>query len=89
MKVIDRIGDKLVLGDGETTGHQHTIRENGARLFEINADTRLLKLPKMATLRHEKGDTPAEHRDIHLPIGEPCVTYKRQYSPDGWSRVED
>lgn len=89
MKPIKRINKKLVLGDGEVTGHQHTIRDSRARMFELDADTRALRLPRPALLRHERGDTPAEHRDIRLPSGEPTVTYKRQYTPDGWERVQD
>ncbi len=89
MKPIKRINGKLVLGDGEVTGHQHTVRDAKARFFELDADTSLLKLPRAALLRHERGDVPAEHRDIRLPAGEPIVTYKRAYQPDGWSRVVD
>lgn len=89
MQKIERQNGKLVLGDGEVTGHQHTIREASAEFYALDGDTRLLKLPTASLLRHERGDTPAEHRDIELPVGEPCVTYKRQYSPSGWRRVED
>ncbi len=89
MKEIKRKGGKLIIGDGEVTGHSHTIRHKSAKMFELDADKRLLKLPMPALLRHERGDTPAEHRDIELPSGEPCVTYKRQYTPDGWARVQD
>lgn len=89
MKQIPRQNGKIVLGDGEVTGHQHTIRDTRAKFYELDADTRALKLPRASLLRHERGDTPAEHRDIRLPAGEPTVTYKRQYEPGGWSRVED
>lgn len=90
MKAIKRIRGKIVLGDGEVTGHQHTIREKSAKLFPLNDEQRLLRLPKASVLRHEKGDTPAEHRDIELPIGDPVVVHKRQYKPEGgWSRVVD
>jgi hypothetical protein len=86
---VKRQNGKIVLGDGEVTGHQHTIRERSAKFLKLDAETFKLELPRVALLRHEKGDTPAEHRDIRLPVGEPCITYKRQYSPDGWSRVVD
>ena len=89
MEKIKRINGKLILGSGEVTGHEHTIRDRTAQMFALNADTNLLKLPRASVLRHEKGDVPAEHRDIKLPSGEPTVTHKRQYTPDGWSRVED
>ena len=89
MEEIKRTKGKLVLGNGEVTGHQHTIREKSARMFRINNDDRKLELPEQATLRHERGDVPAEHREIILPVGEPCVTVKRQYTPEGWRYVED
>jgi hypothetical protein len=89
MDEIKRINGALVIGDGEVTGHQHLIREPSAKMRRVNADVRALQLPKASTLSHEKGGVPAEHRDIVLPIGEPCVTVKRQYTPDGWENVQD
>lgn len=90
MEKVKRIKGKIILGDGETTGHQHTIREKSAKLFRLDAERLLLELPKVSTLRHEKGDVPAEHRDIDLPVGEPVVVHKRQYkSEGGWTRVFD
>jgi len=89
MTEIKRHNGKLVLGDGEVTGHQHTIRDKSARMFRINVEDRALNIPDGATLRHERGDVPAEHRDIILPVGEPVVTTKRQYIPEGWTPVLD
>lgn len=90
MEKLKRFKGKIVLGDGETTGHQHTIRERSAKLFKLDEERLLLELPKVSLLRHEKGDQPAEHRDIELPIGDPIVVHKRQYKPEGgWSRVID
>ena len=89
MKQIKRQHGKLVLGDGEVTGHLHTIAAPRARMFEINTDDMRLELPTRAVLRHEIGDKPAEHRDIQLPSGVPTVTHKRQYIPNGWTRVVD
>lgn len=89
LKAVERVNGKLVLGDGEVTGHQHTIRSPKAQMFEIDPDTRVLLLPEPVLLRHERGDVPAEHRDVQLPSGEPTVTYKRQYQPNGWERVQD
>jgi len=89
MKKFDRWNGKLVLGTGAVTGHQHTIRDSKARLYELDNGKRLLKLPRAVILRHEHGNTPAEHRDIRLPAGEPVVSYKRRYTPDGWEQIED
>jgi hypothetical protein len=90
MEKVKRINGKIVLGDGEVTGHQHTIRERSAKLFKLSDDRMLLELPRVSLLRHEKGDVPAEHREIRLPAGEPIVTHKRQYKAEGgWARVVD
>lgn len=89
MEEINRVNGVLVIGDGEVTGHQHIVREPSAKMRRVNADDRVLDLPKLSTLSHEKAGVPAEHRDIILPIGDPCVTIKRQYSPDGWENVQD
>lgn len=89
MNEIKRIKGKIVLGDGELTGHQHTIRAQSAQLFQLTPELLQLKLPRAAALRHEKGNVPAEHREIKLPAGEPVVWHKRAYAPDGWTRVVD
>ncbi len=90
MKQIKRVKGKIILGDGELSGHAHTIRDPQATLWAVDEETMQLKLPRAAKLRHEKGDQPAEHRDIHLPAGEPIVTHKRRYDPEqGWARVVD
>lgn len=90
MKEVNRQNGKLVLGDGEVTGHQHTVADKGAQLFALDDSLMQLSIPEGATLRHTKGDQPAEHRDIRLPSGEPIVSHKRQYNPDGgWESVQD
>jgi len=89
MDKIKRQNGKLVLGDGEVTGHQHTIKDQQASMYQLDSELMLIKLPRASVLRHERNDVPAEHRDIKLPIGEPIVSRKRQYTPDGWVKVED
>lgn len=90
MQKVKRIKGKIVLGDGEVTGHQHTVRERSAKLFKLDDERMLLELPKASLLRHEKGDVPAEHRDIRLPSGDPVIVHKRQYKAEGgWTRVID
>lgn len=89
MEEMKRIKGKIVLGDGEVTGHQHTVRAKSARFFRVNFETLMLKLSRPSALRHEKDGTPAEHRTIVLPPGDPIVTHKRAYSPGGWTKVVD
>lgn len=87
---VKRQNKKLVLGDGEVTGHQHVINDPTATMFDIGDGLMELNLPRAATLRHEHDGRPAEHRDIKLPSGVPTISRKRQYDPeDGWSPVED
>ncbi len=95
-KRIKASGGKFILGAGETTGHHHTVRSEGVKMFARTEpeDTRgcapfQLEIARQTLLRHEKGDVPAEHRDAVLPAGKPCVGYKRQYQPGGWSQVQD
>jgi hypothetical protein len=89
MEEIKRVNGKLILGDGAVTGHQHTMREGSVKMFRAGEDCMILQLPVDALLRHEKGDVPAEHRDMLITAGDNCVTTKRQWAPDGWSKVED
>lgn len=90
MKEIKRVNGKLILGDGEVTGHVHSVATPGVQLFELQPELLQLRAPEGALLRHTRGDQPAEHRDIQLPSGEPCISYKRAYDPDnGWSKVVD
>lgn len=89
MEEMKRSRGVIVLGDGEVTGHQHTVRAKSAKLFKIDFETLMLRLSRKASLRHEKNGTPAEHRTIVLPPGDPIVTHKRAYSPEGWTRVVD
>ena len=90
MKEIERVNNRLVLGDGEVTGHQHVIEDPGVFLFQISPDVMQLKIPASGTtLRHMKGSVPAEHRDIQLPAGTPCIVHKRMYQPNGWTSVRD
>lgn len=96
LKSVRAVRGRFILGDGEVTGHAHTVRAEGVKMFARvePEDTRgcapfMLDIAKETLLRHEKGDLPAEHRDAALPPGNPCVGYKRQYEPGGWSQVQD
>lgn len=97
-KEIERINGRLVLGDGEVTGHQHCIETPGVQLFQIREDLMELRAPQGAMLRHMRGMQVAEHRDIELSAaaaaengGSFTVSHKRQYNggDGGWSSVRD
>lgn len=87
MKKLERDSrGRVILAEGEVTGHAHAIEAPGAELFALddNSEDKLLRLPSRAKLRHE------EHKALWVPAGDLTVSIKRQYDPEGtWSRVED
>lgn len=54
--------DKLVLAEGETTGHAHRLVQTGAEMFQLE-NRMFIKLIEPATLKHE------EHKEITLASG--------------------
>lgn len=55
--------ERIVLAEGEATGHAHTITPpDGAALFEFN-EQRYLEVFKNVQLKHQ------EHREIEIPPG--------------------
>lgn len=60
IKVISK--NKIVLADGETTGHFHGLMEKDSELLEIDG-VRILNLKKKSTLTHQ------EHKPITLDAG--------------------
>lgn len=60
IKVISK--NKIVLAEGETTGHFHGLMEKDSELLEIDG-VRILNLKKKSTLKHQ------EHKPIVLDAG--------------------
>lgn len=60
IKVISK--NKIVLAEGETTGHFHGLMEKDSELLEIDG-VRILNLKKKSTLKHQ------EHKPITLDAG--------------------
>jgi hypothetical protein len=87
-----RTGD-LVLAHSET-GHHHLIKDPLAKMFETTN-------PMICYLRMETPFVDLEHarpfdtHDTLRLLGEPngesvwCVQRQREYTPEGWRRVED
>ena len=79
---------RLVLAEGEATGHAHAIAERDAREFRVG-DERFVLVRSAAQLIHE------EHATIDLPPGAYRVVIQREYEPapipsaDAWRRVVD
>lgn len=74
---------KVVLAEGEVTGHSHQISEGVAKLFRFEEKTYLRVTSKRAALTHE------EHKRIDLPAGDYEVIIQRDYEPKGWQKVVD
>lgn len=71
-----RRGKRLVLADGEVTGHAHAIESDTARLVTDRGGSRFLILSDTESLVHE------EHATIVLEPGNYRVVRQREYVPD-------
>ena len=69
------------LAFGEVTGHAH--RVDVGELFETKNGELYLKVEELSRLSHE------EHKTLTVPKGNYRVVIKRQYTPDGWQKVQD
>ena len=83
----DALG-RVVLAEGEATGHAHAILEPGADLYGDDLNRRFLEILTEGgvDLVHE------EHATIHLPPGTYQVVRQREYeyrSSNQWSWVAD
>lgn len=73
---VARQGGRLVLAEGEATGHAHAIASPDAVLLsDEETDRRFLRLAADAVLGHE------EHAPILLPAGSYEVRRQREYVP--------
>jgi hypothetical protein len=75
-KQVARKDGKLVLAEGEVTGHSHTISAPDAKMFETtmgNAMDFLLLLDSPTTIRHQ------EHKAIKVPAGKWKVRRVKEY----------
>ena len=82
---------RIVLAEGEATGHAHAIEERDARTFTHEGERYLLTRSR-AQLIHE------EHAPIDVPPGAYRVVLQREYEPaplrsiapsERWRRVAD
>ncbi|MGW8286198.1 MAG: hypothetical protein ACWGPR_10820 [Candidatus Deferrimicrobiaceae bacterium] len=75
------------------TGHNHDVDANGLRLFAgddpMVCYLRMEGVSEVDVLHHRSHDT---HETVRL-LGEPGTVWEvrrqREYTPDGWRRVED
>lgn len=79
------VAGRLVLAEGEVTGHAHAIADPGADLFGSDLEDRFLTVLAEGgvTLRHE------EHAPIVLPPGNYVVRRQREWTAGDVRRVAD
>ena len=86
LKAVRRNRGRVILAEGEVTGHAHAIIDTGAELLEgTDLDDRFLQVLAEGgvDLIHEEHDT------VHLPKGSYIVRGQREYSPEAIRRVAD
>jgi hypothetical protein len=77
---VRRTGGRVVLAEGEVTGHAHAIRSTAATLF-ATGEERYLRAAAPVTLDHE------EHAPIEVAPGTYRVVIQREYVPPEISPV--
>lgn len=80
---VERAEGRIVLAEGEVTGHAHVIDSPLAELYQDALENRYLKLGGPAELRHE------EHAPVALGPGVYRVLRQREYAPGAPRRVAD
>lgn len=72
------------------TGHHHTVAARGARYYAARGDAMTAYLEVTGhhvELRHHRPhDT---HETLRIPRGRWMLRRQREYTPQGWRRVED
>lgn len=86
---IERSGGVLILSHSET-GHHHAIDNPEVKMFREPGDPMIAYLQiegvGAEVVHHRSFDT---HETIKLPAGLWQVRRQREYTPEGWRRVED
>ncbi len=81
---------RLILAEGEATGHAHAVVDRGADLYELISEAdvaemrqRFLDVATEVALVHD------EHATIAVPPGRYEVRRQREYSPEAIRQVSD
>lgn len=83
LKPVKRVAGRVILAEGEVTGHQHAIATDGVELYELNG-AMLIHVPDTgATVSHE------EHGAIDIPGGYYEARVDCEYRPDAIQKVRD
>ena len=73
---------RLVLAEGEVTGHNHSIPAVHAMMFMLGQQM-FLRSEKQVTLTHQ------EHGPITIDAGDYAITIQREYTPEEVRDVAD
>lgn len=87
-KAVRRKRGRVVLAEGEVTGHAHVIEAEDVRLVSSQEAEELrmwllVEAPEPVALTHE------EHSTLLIPPGAYEVRIKREYAPDAIRKVSD
>lgn len=84
LDVVPRRDGRIVLAEGEATGHAHAVHDAGATLLRARrpGGPLLLRLDAPAVVVHE------EHTPLELPAGDYAVVLQREYVPPAVSPAE-
>ena len=74
--------NRMVLAEGEVTGHAHVLLVDDADWWKDDKD-QFVSFASPATVVHE------EHRTLHLPAGTYRISRQREYSPEAIRNVTD
>jgi hypothetical protein len=74
---------RVILADGEATGHVHEIDEEEGELWKMREEIAVRVVRDSATLHHQ------EHGPIKIVPGSYVVTRQREYTPGEIRRVAD
>jgi len=76
-------GQRVVLAEGELTGHAHTLPASSVMALAVPEGDLFIRVRRASLLMHQ------EHGKIEIPAGEYRVTRQREYSPEEIRRVTD
>jgi hypothetical protein len=80
---INAVNGRNILAYGEATGHHHSVVADKTELYQLNAQTMLLRVLDEVELEHQ------EHAFIVLVPGDYEVHIQVEYDPEGERRVQD
>lgn len=85
-----RKNGRLVLAEGEATGHAHAVLDRTATLYELFSPGDVAELrQRFLNVTAEVALVHDEHATIQLPPGEYEVRRQREYSPERIRQAED